>query len=229
MARTVNEAAQAARRESFLDATQRLIQTKGYEAMSIQDVIDDVGISKGSFYYYFDSKEEVLQALIDRTADWVRAHLAPHVEAPDVSAPDKLQRLLDALAAWKVGSREQLLPMLRIWYSDGNATVRERTRRGTSERMVPLLAAIAAQGAKEGTMAPPYPDQAGRLAVALIQDLNESIGALLLRTTGRGRDDRGEVVRVIAAYTDAVERVMGVRQGSLKLTDGATLAAWFNG
>ena len=228
MARTVNESAQAARRDSFLDATQRLIQTKGYEEMSIQEVVEEVGTSKGSFYYYFDSKEDVLQALIDRTADLVRAHLAPHVEAPDVSAPDKLQRLLGALATWKVRSREQLLPMMRIWYSDGNATVRERTRRGTSERLAPLLAAIAAHGAKEGTMAPPYPDQAGRVAVALIQDLNESIGALLLRASP-DRDDRGEIERVIAAYTDAVERVMGVRQGSLTLTDGATLAAWFDG
>ena len=49
MVRTVDPAAHAVRREAFLDAAQRLIQTKGYGLLSIQDVIDDVSASKGAF------------------------------------------------------------------------------------------------------------------------------------------------------------------------------------
>jgi AcrR family transcriptional regulator len=50
------------RRDTFLDAAQRLVQTKGYERMTVQDVLDDVGTSKGAFYHYSDSKQALLEA-----------------------------------------------------------------------------------------------------------------------------------------------------------------------
>ncbi len=49
MARTLDPAAHAVRREAFIETAQRLIQTRGYERMSIQDVLDDVGASRGAF------------------------------------------------------------------------------------------------------------------------------------------------------------------------------------
>ena len=60
MARTLDPAAHALRRDEFVDAAQRLIQSRGYEQMSIQDVLDELGASKGAFYHYFDSKEGLL-------------------------------------------------------------------------------------------------------------------------------------------------------------------------
>ena len=66
MARTLDPSAHAVRRDTFLDAAQRLIQSKGYEQMSVQDVLADVGTSKGAFYHYFDSKAALLEGVVDR-------------------------------------------------------------------------------------------------------------------------------------------------------------------
>ena len=55
--------AHAVRRDEFVDAAQRLIQSPGYEQMSVQDVLDELGASKGAFYHYFDSKEALLEAV----------------------------------------------------------------------------------------------------------------------------------------------------------------------
>ena len=60
MARTVNATVYAVRRDAFIDAAQRLIQAKGYEQMSIQDVLDELDASTGAFYHYFDSKAALL-------------------------------------------------------------------------------------------------------------------------------------------------------------------------
>jgi AcrR family transcriptional regulator len=60
MARTVNATLYTVRRDAFLDVAQRLVQTKGYEAMSIQDVLNELEASKGAFYHYFDSKQALL-------------------------------------------------------------------------------------------------------------------------------------------------------------------------
>ena len=66
MARTVNLVEHAVRRDTFVDAALGLIQSKGYEEMSIQDVLDEVGASRGAFYHYFDSKTALLEAVLER-------------------------------------------------------------------------------------------------------------------------------------------------------------------
>jgi AcrR family transcriptional regulator len=66
MARTLDPAAHALRRDAFVDAAQRLIQAKGYEQMSLQDVVDELDASRGAFYHYFDSKVALLEAVVRR-------------------------------------------------------------------------------------------------------------------------------------------------------------------
>ena len=51
MARMVNEAAYAARRNAILDAAERAVATKGYEQMAIADLLDELHISSGAFYH----------------------------------------------------------------------------------------------------------------------------------------------------------------------------------
>src|SRR5215831_16667548 len=67
MARIVKEP--AVRRNEILDVAQRLVYTKGYEQMTIQDIVDDLQLSKGAFYHYFDSKQALLEALVQRLLD----------------------------------------------------------------------------------------------------------------------------------------------------------------
>ena len=69
MARTVDTEAHAVRREAFVDAALRLMQAKGYEQMSVQDVLDELGASRGAFYHYFDSKTALLEAAVTRVVD----------------------------------------------------------------------------------------------------------------------------------------------------------------
>lgn len=52
------------RRQELLDTARRLFIEKGYEKTSVNDILQAVGIAKGTFYYYFTSKEEVLEAMI---------------------------------------------------------------------------------------------------------------------------------------------------------------------
>jgi len=67
MARPVKEG--PIRRAEILDAAQDLFARQGYEATTINDLLQAVKLSKGAFYYHFRSKEEVLDAMIERRAD----------------------------------------------------------------------------------------------------------------------------------------------------------------
>lgn len=69
-------------RESILDATERLMATKGYAATSISDIRDACGLAPSSIYWHFGSKEGVLAAMMERGAQrffaaiptWDEAH-----------------------------------------------------------------------------------------------------------------------------------------------------------
>src|SRR5258706_2761153 len=86
MARTANATLRMVRREAFLYVAQGLIQTKGYEAMSVQDVLDSLEASKGAFYHYFDSKQDLLEAVIDRFSYVTIASIVPILDDPESPA-----------------------------------------------------------------------------------------------------------------------------------------------
>src|SRR5258708_30107264 len=125
MARTVNPTLHTVRRDAFLDVAQRLVETKGYEAMSIQDVLDALEVSKGAFYHYFDSKQALLEAVVDRFADGGMAALAPILSDPRLPAINQLERLFRGLSGWKAERKELVLALMEGWNSDRNAIVRE--------------------------------------------------------------------------------------------------------
>src|SRR6202163_1051077 len=139
MPRTVDTTLYAVRRDAFLDVAQRLVQTKGYEAMSIQDVLDELDASKGAFYHYFDSKQALLEAVVERFADGALAALAPLIDDPDLPALRKVEVIFAGVARWKADQKELVLAIIEVWNSDGNAIVREKLRRMTVRIMVPLL------------------------------------------------------------------------------------------
>lgn len=228
MARVVKEDAYAARRNEILDVAQRLIYTKGYEQMSIQDILDDLRISKGAFYHYFGSKGAVLETLVERMAvDEVIPLLNTIVRDPHLSALEKLNRYFDTASRWKTAKKAFLLELLRVWLADENAIVRQKMYSMSIKHVTPLLTEIVRQGIREGVLTTPYPDQMGEVVYSIAQSLGNIFGELLLLHEP-GRDNLRQLETVIAAYTDALERVLGAPSGSLKLIDTEMLKEWLS-
>ena len=63
----VNEAHRAARRDEILNAAQRVFARKGYRGSSITAIIDESGLSAGAIYSYFEGKQELFHAVVERT------------------------------------------------------------------------------------------------------------------------------------------------------------------
>ena len=226
MARTVDIEAHAVRREAFVDAAQRLMQAKGYEQMSIQDVLGEVGASRGAFYHYFDSKTALLEAVVTRIVDAALASVTPLVEDPAVDALAKLEGLFGGIAQWKLERTDLMLELTRVWLSDENTLMRDKMWQHLMLRLAPLLAAILRQGDDEGVFAVGSPDDTARVLVALLRGLNE----LAVRTFV-GRDGSGvslaQAEAMVAAYLEAMERILGLAAGTLTLVDKAVLREWY--
>ena len=226
MARTRNNAAHALRRDAFVDAAQRLIQTKGYEQMSIQDVLDDLDTSRGAFYHYFDSKAALLEAVIERMVDGALHATEPVVADPDLAALDKLTRLIEGIGQWKAQRTELVLGILSVWLADDNAIVRDKFRRGVKARLAPMLALIIQQGREEGVFTAGPPDQVARVLVTVLLGANETATDLYFARQA-GTIDFDEVLRTLEAYPAACERILGLSPGSFPLFDTDVLRQWY--
>ena len=114
MARTVKQAEYTAKRNEILDAAQRLVLTKGYERMTLQDIRSELQISTGAFYHYFESKPAVLEAFIERMRQAVEQTLLPIVDHPSMSALDKLQRFFDTIDRLRLAHKAEVVSLGRV-------------------------------------------------------------------------------------------------------------------
>lgn len=227
MARTLNPVAHAVRRDEFLDAAQWLIQTKGYEEMSIQDILDRVEASRGAFYHYFNSKAALLEALIERLTVTGTATILPVVDDPTLGALDKFTRVFDGIARWKAQRKELMLALLQVWYSDENALVRDKLRQQMLSVLTPVVAAIIEQGRGEGAFTAPCGVDTAQVILTLLYAAGETAGRLFFARQAH-EISVAEVRARLAAYATAIERILGVPPAWLQIVDDATLHEWFD-
>jgi AcrR family transcriptional regulator len=226
MPRTVNPHKHTARRDQFIDAGQRLIQTRGYEQFSVEDLLAEVGASKGAFYHYFDSKTALLEAIVDRFVEVALAQVATIVDDASLSAIDKFHAYFSTIARLKGQQKEFLVALMRVWFSDDNVLVREKLRREQVRLVTTHIAAIVRQGVSEGVFTLEDPEGMARVVLSLVLDTGDEAGELFMKRQA-GELDLDTVRRRLQTYQVALERVLGVAPGTVRLLDEQTLRTWF--
>jgi len=215
------------RRTEILDTAQQLIYTKGYEQMSIRDIIDGIGIAKGTFYHYFSSKVDLLDALIERLLEQSVQVVQPVLADENLTAPEKFQRFFDDIASFKMEHKGFLLEILRVYYSDENAIFVRKLKEGTVQSVSPLLAQIIRQGVREGVFSTEYPDEISEVIFSIGQSMSDGMAAMILEAA-----ENPQVIaiyeRKIVIWQHAIERLLDAQPGSLQVIDFAKVKDWFD-
>ncbi|HEV8190045.1 MAG TPA: TetR/AcrR family transcriptional regulator [Ktedonobacterales bacterium] len=215
MSRTVNAQEYAQKRNAILDVAQRYIATKGYEQMTTQDLLESLQISRGAFYHYFESKQALLMALVERIAEQGEQLIIPIAADRELPAQDKLLRFFAMVDQLKRENLKLLFAFLRVWYSDENALFRQKLYLTRIKRLTPWLAQIIEEGVAQGVFTTPYPDHAARMIISLLEDLSYAMIDLLLVEDGNPLDFP-RMTQMGEATADALERVLGMKPGSLR-------------
>ena len=84
----------AATREKILDAAQELVLERGYVGMTVEHVLDRVGITKGAFFHHFKTKDDLAKALLRRFADKDARIYSETRERAEKLSDDPLQQML---------------------------------------------------------------------------------------------------------------------------------------
>jgi AcrR family transcriptional regulator len=222
----VNVETRAIRREAFVETGLRLIQTKGYEQMSVQDVLDDLDVSRGAFYHYFSSKRELLEAVVDHVVAAALAAVEPIAADQQLPAIVRMEGIFTGIAGWKAERRELMLALVRVWYSDDNVLTRDKLRLHLGGSLVPMLAGIIREGVEQGVMSAGSPEGAARAIVSLLLGAQDTAIELFVARQ-EGTISVESVVSTMAGYTEAFERILGIPPGSMTLLDENTLRLWF--
>ena len=213
------------RRNEILDAAERLMESKGYEQMTVQDIVDELQIAKGTVYHYFTSKEAVLGALVERMGEQMEQLIIPILADPTLSALDKLLGYFSALDQWKGARRSFVLTFTRFWYADENAIVHRKLLRDGMKRYVPPLSQVIRQGVAEGIFTTAYPDQTARMIIALRQDLGDAVADVLLSAQGTSIDP-SLITKMTVARAEALERLLGAKAGCVQNAWLEALSQW---
>lgn len=91
MARTKNPEQTIAK---ILNTSMKLFVEKGYESTTIQDIINDLGMSKGAIYHHFKSKEDILVAAMDASGEVLFAEITAIIDGEDGNALEKLRKVM---------------------------------------------------------------------------------------------------------------------------------------
>jgi AcrR family transcriptional regulator len=223
MPRTVKEF--SVRRNEILASAQKLIYTRGYEQMTIQNILDELQISKGAFYHYFDSKQALLESLIERMTRESEQIVLPIVNDPEMPALEKFQTFFSVSAKWKLERKTFILELLRVWYKDENLMVRHKLRTAGIKSFAPMLQTIIQQGIQEGILNARFPEMAAKLLISMGEDLGDSVSVLILAPKPE-IEKLPQLTAIINAYSDAFERIIGAPTGSLQLLGPEQIKEW---
>ncbi|NLG05355.1 MAG: TetR/AcrR family transcriptional regulator [Clostridia bacterium] len=143
------------RRNEIIDTAKKLFITKGYNKSSVNDILNEIGIAKGTFYYYFASKEEVLDAIIYQTTDIIVSRLEAICEDQTMSCDEKLLTAFEALNVEEQGGTE----LLNEIHKPENAMMHQKSLTSMVILLTPLFQKIIESGIEAGEYKCEYPKE----------------------------------------------------------------------
>ena len=213
------------RRRDLIACARELFYTKGYESTSVRDIVDKAGVAKGTFYYYFDSKLSIMEAMVDDLVAQSMALLHEIVADETSPALVKWSRAFREVGAWKSERKTELLAMLHAMQVDENLPLHYKIQTRAVQLLAPEFAKIVAQGVEEGVFDTEYVEESAGITLSIFLSLSDTIYAIILNPD-RYQDPAGLLRRKFASVETAVERVLGAPAGSLYLVDDQSLETW---
>ena len=188
------------RKKEILDIAEELFTAKGYDNTSTTEILERVGIARGTIYYHFKSKEEILDALIDRTIQGIVRNVksALSYEAP---AP---QKIISFIAATRVDSAigKEITDHA---HKPQNALMHQKILNSLLEALTPIAAGIINNGIKEGSFSTNYPEEAAEMLLIYSSIVFDEMNNM----TNEEREKK------VTGFVFNMERLLGVKTGGL--------------
>lgn len=190
------------RRNEILDAADELFGRKGFDGTSTNDILERVGIARGTLYYHFKSKEDIMDALIERYN--IRILGAAQEVAADRSIP-VIERVIRTVMALNISGDRSSKEIMEHIHKPQNALMHQKIQRSIVNGLTPILTEIIREGIRQGLFSTPFPYECMEMVVIYANTVFDDD----MPMTNEERASR------MMAFVCNVERLLGAESGSL--------------
>ncbi len=182
------------RKQELLDIAYRMFITRGYENTSIDDIIAEAGIAKGTYYYYFESKEQTLEEVIGMMIEKEIEAAGSILDSP-LPVP---QKIVAIIASIRPAPEEQTIEGALM--QPENIIMHQKIKRRLIEKVVPLLTKAAEEGVEQGIFS--------------CDNIPERIRMMLV-ISNEIFDNYSFTDRDIDVFIDITEKILGAKSHSM--------------
>ena len=194
----------AARRSEILDAAEKLFGTKGYDATSTGDILRELGIARGTLYYHFKSKEDILDAMIDRLTQALAARAAEVLDRKDIPVLQRLTLMMQSLQVNNALGHEIMSQV----HKPQNALMHQKMQERMLTAVVPLVTSLLQEAREQGLCQTRYPEEVTEMTLLYASTVFDEL-------SGLSEEERQEKV---LAFIYNLERLLQMPEGSLMET-----------
>lgn len=198
--RIVKEAEE--RKNEILDVAEKLFGEKGYDATSTNDILKKIGIARGTLYYHFKSKEDILDAMIERMTGSLVAKASEIAGKKDVPL---LQRLTQMMLALNVNN-DLGHEIIEQVHKPQNALMHQKMQERLLARVNPVVTALIEEGIAQGICQTDHPAEVAEMTMLYSSTVFDDL-------TGYSGEERQ---KKISAFIYNLERLLGMERDSLR-------------
>ena len=187
------------RKQELLKIAYNMFLSRGYENTSVDEIIAEAQIAKGTYYYYFPSKEKMLEDVIEMMIE-SEAETARQIVGSDLPVA---QKIIAVITSVKPAEAEQ--PIQDALMQPENVLMHVKIRKKLIEVLIPLLSEAVTEGVKEGLFSCDNIPERVRMLLALSNDTF---------------NERAFTERDIAVFIDVTEKLLGAEQGTMSFIYG---------
>ncbi|MDO5351190.1 MAG: TetR/AcrR family transcriptional regulator [Lachnospiraceae bacterium] len=194
------------KRDLILDAMQELMSTSSIQTISVSDIAQKAGIGKGSIYYYFNSKNDIIEAVIERSYSRVLDEGQALAASQDIGAFEKMeiiyQACLDSSLELK---RQEALNTFNE--QQQSALIHQKFVGIIITRLEPILTDIIRQGIEEGRIRCEFPEETARIILTILTvTLDNSLAPI----------SQEKIIRVLNGFAWMLEESQEIPENTLQ-------------
>ncbi|UCD56344.1 MAG: TetR/AcrR family transcriptional regulator, partial [Candidatus Hydrogenedentota bacterium] len=126
------------RKKELVDTAERLFLEKGYDRTTVNDIVNEINVAKGTFYHYFKSKTEILGAVVEKNIAVLEEEFRSIISRDDMGSPEKLNEMINTSFRWYKG-KEELLVFI---HQESNAVPHYNFEEMTYARLAPPVVEV---------------------------------------------------------------------------------------
>lgn len=153
------------RRKELIDTAERLFVAAGYDQTAISDIVREVNVSQGAYYYYFDSKEDVLVAILERNIAFMEAALKEIADRADLDETAKLNAMINQFISLTLSGKK----ILNYIHRENSAALNRKLMKiRFFSRIAPMMAEVISKGTEKGQFNVIHPLETSYLLVIML-------------------------------------------------------------